>query len=55
MVVTREKIEAALNSPNTQQSAPVVVAISLFDGLTSDPVYKLGSSYMLYLRVELMP
>ena len=55
VVITREKIEAALNNPNSQQSAPGLVPISLIDGLTSDPVYKLGASYMLYLRVERIP
>ncbi len=54
VVVTREKIEAALNNPNTQQLAPGVVAISLIDGPTSDP-FRLGANYVLYLRVERIP
>jgi hypothetical protein len=55
LVVTREKIEAALNNANSQQLAPGVVAISLIDGPTNDAVYNLRANYVLYLRVERIP
>ena len=55
LVVTREKIEAALNNANSQQLAPGVVAISLIDGPTNDAVFNLRANYTLYLRVERIP
>jgi hypothetical protein len=56
LVVTREKIEAALAHPAALQLGPGVVALSLVDTRPPDDHYMyFNADYVLYLRVERLP